>query len=149
MGVESEIGQLDDATGRRRKDLDQMQSFLEDVGRLMQRFRAAQFDSSRSQFVGSLDVFEELDRAQDQHDIDSMWRRIRSAQRWGPTAVEKITSVATHPLTQVLVNAMAHAAGGAMEAHARRAGDRRARRDSSWGGSGTWDSGSGDQRGRR
>ena len=63
MGVESEIGQLDDAARRRRRDLDQMQSFLEDVGRLIQRFRAAQFDSSRSQFVGSLDIFEEVDRA--------------------------------------------------------------------------------------
>jgi hypothetical protein len=142
MGVESEIGQLDVAAERRRSDLNQMQSFLEDLGRLVQRFRAAQFDSSRSQFVGSLDVFEELDRAQDQNDIDSMWRRIRSAQRWGPTAMEKVTSVATHPLTQVLVNAMAHAAGGAMQAHARRAGDRRAQRDSSRGGSGAWGGGS-------
>ncbi len=119
-----------------------MQSFLEDLGRLIQRFRAAQFDSSRSQFVGSLDVFEELDRAEDQNDIDGLWRRIRSAQRWGPTAIEQVTRVATHPLTQVLVNAMAHAAGGAMQAHARRAGDRRAQRDSSRGGSGSWGGGS-------
>lgn len=132
MGVESEIGQLDDDARRRREELKDMQSFLEDLGRLIQRFRAAQFDSSRSQFVGSLDVFEELDRAQDRLDIDGMWRRIRRAQRWGPTAMEKVTNVATHPLTQVLVNAMAHAAGGAMQSHARRAGDRRARRNHSW-----------------
>jgi hypothetical protein len=146
MGVEAEIGQLDDAAEHRRADLNQMQSFLEGLGRLIQRFRAAQFDSSRSQFVGSLDVFEELDRAQDQNDIDSMWRRIRSAQRWGPTAMENVTHAATHPLTQVLVNAMEHAAGGAMQAHARRAGDRRAKRDTSWGGSGAWGGGSGDRR---
>ncbi|TWT53863.1 hypothetical protein Pla22_14970 [Rubripirellula amarantea] len=132
MGVDQQIDSFDDATRRQHEDLTRMQSFLEGFGRLIQRFRAAGFDSSRSQFVGSLDILEELGRARSEGDIEMLWQRIRSDQRWGPTAIEKITAVATHPMTQVLLNAMAHAAGGAMEAHARRAGQRR--RDS-----GPWD----------
>ena len=140
MGVESELTQLDDVEQDRRRDLSSMQQTLDNLGRLIQRFRAAKFDSSRSQFVGSLDILEDLDRAIEHHDIDGMWDRIRKAQRWGPTAMEKVTRVATHPMTQVLINAMAHAAGAALEQHARRAGDRRGRRRPEWGGSwsGTW-----------
>ncbi len=135
MGVETEIDQLDESARRRRNQLDQMRAFLEDLGRLVQRFRAAEFDSSRSQFVGSLDIHEEVEQARLSGNIDSVWQRIRNAQRWGPTVIEQVTRVASHPLTQVLINAMAHAAGGALEAHARRAGHRRSSRTSSRGGS--------------
>ncbi|KAA1261520.1 hypothetical protein LF1_40700 [Rubripirellula obstinata] len=125
IDVDAEIESLDDANRRRQKDVSQQQVFLEDLGRLVQRFRAAGFDSGRSQFVGTLDIIEELNRARNVGDAELLWERIRSNQRWGPTAMEKITAVATHPMTQVLVNAMAHAAGGAMRDHARRAGRRR------------------------
>ncbi len=134
MGVEMEMDELDESAQRRREQLDQMQEMLADLGRLVQRFRAAQFDSSRSQFVGSLDIREELDRATDHGDIDQLWQRIRRAQRWGSTTADPITSAAAHPMTQVLVNAMEQAAGGALQTHARRAGDRRAQRDSRRGG---------------
>jgi vacuolar-type H+-ATPase subunit D/Vma8 len=134
MGVEMEMGQLDEAARRRRQELDQMGEFLEAMGRLIQRFRAAQFDSSRSQFVGTLDVFDEVQRARDANDVQDLWERIRSAQRWGPTIGEQVTRIATHPMTQVLINAMAHAAGAAMESHARNAGKRRTNRFSSRGG---------------
>jgi hypothetical protein len=135
MGVESEIGHIEEAARRRRQELDQMRSFLQDLGRLVQRFRAAQFDSSRSQFVGSLDVFEELERARDANDIQVLWQRIRSLQRWGPAA-EHDADQASEPLTGVLIDAMGDAAGTTMQTHARRAGTRRAQRDSSWGGGG-------------
>lgn len=145
MGVESEMVQLDYKEKDRRRDLTEMQATLDNLGRLIQRFRAAKFDSARSQFVGSLDILEDLDRAIDSNDIDSMWDRIRKSQRWGPTAMEQVTRVATHPMTQVLINAMAHAAGSALEQHARRAGarrggGRRSGRDRQWGDSwsGTW-----------
>jgi hypothetical protein len=144
MGVETEIGALENAARKRARDLDRMGAFLEDLGRLIQRFRAAKFDSSRSQFVGSLDVFDAVERASEDNDIEDLWKRVRDAQRWGPTVIERVTKVASHPLTQVLINAMAHAAGGAMENHARRAGRRRSQRDSSWrGGSWSWDSSGG------
>lgn len=134
-GVEAELDEVDETDRRRRLELDQAHSFLEDLGRLLQRFRAAEFDSSRSQFVGSLDIFQEVDEAQESGHVDLLWKHIRDAQRWGPTAMEKMTRIATHPMTQVLINAMAHAAGAALESHARRAGDRRAGRDASWRGS--------------
>ena len=143
IGLESEIGELENQTHRRRRELDRLGKFLEDLGRLIQRFRAAQFDSARSQFVGSLSVYDDVQRAQEANDIDELWERIRSAQRWGPTAMERVTSIATHPLTQVLINAMAHAAGSAMEAHARRAGHRRRDRGNWGGGSWSWDSSGG------
>jgi uncharacterized membrane protein len=44
--------------------------------------------------------------------------------------MDQITQVATHPMTQVLINAMAHAAAGALQAQARDAGERRASRQS-------------------
>ncbi len=140
MGVESELDQLQDAVSDRRMELQRMQQTLENLGRLIQRFRAANFDSSRSQFVGSLDILEDLDRAIHEGEIDWIWDRIRDSQRWGPTALEQVERIATHPMTQVLINAMAHAVGGALAQHARRAGHRRGRRGPQWGGSwsGTW-----------
>ena len=127
-GVESEIENLEDSARRRREDLHDYQEYLDAVGRLLQRFRASKFDSARSQFTAELDVVEEMHRGRSERDAEDLWDRIRRAQRWGPTAVEKITKVASHPLTQVLINAMAHAAGGALQGHARRAGHRRSRR---------------------
>lgn len=143
MGVEGDLGQLEADRRRRREEVDRIQAFLEDLGRLMQRFRAAEFDSTRSEFLETLDVFEEVLRAQEDGDIEGLWQIIRSSQRWGPTAAEQITAVATHPLTQVLINAMAHAAGGALASQARRAGYRRGQRDRNWGGgwSGHWGGG--------
>jgi hypothetical protein len=126
-GVEAEIGQLDETAQSRRRELDQMHSFLQDLGRLVQRFRAAQFDSSRSHFVGSLDIAEELEHAHDANDIQGLWQRIRRSQRWGPVANE---GAGSEPMSAVLVNAMGDAAGGEMQQHARRAGTRRARRGS-------------------
>ena len=137
------------------RSLTRRREFLNRLGSVIQRFRAAGFDSQRSQFVGSFDITAEVDRAADaaeRIDADAaskqLWTAIQSNQRWGASLGEQITNVATHPMTQVLINAMAHAAGGAMEAQARRAGRRRRRGRyrrgpfDSWGGSGSWGSGS-------
>lgn len=131
--IDQQIGSLDESEIKRQREIAKTQSFLEDLGRLIQRFRAAEFDSGRSQFVGTLDVMQELARAWDQNDVEVLWNEIRRSQRWGPTAMDQITKVATHPMTQVLINAMAHAAGGALQQHARRAGNRRRGRGGSWG----------------
>ena len=151
IGVDTQIESLDDAARRHQREVSLGQTFLEDLGKLVQRFRSAGFDSSRSQFVGSLDIVEELNRARSVGDAELLWERIRSNQRWGPTAMEKITAVATHPMTQVLINAMAHAAGGALQDHARRAGRRRnggyGGGRGQWGGS--WSGGSSSSWGRR
>jgi hypothetical protein len=132
QGVETEIHQLDNAAQRRRDQLDQMQGMLDALGRLIQRFRTAGYDSSRAQFVGTLDVVEELRRAVNEHDVENLWQEIRAAHSWGPSTMDKITKVATHPMTQVLINAMAHAAVDAMSNHARRAGHRRGTRYPRW-----------------
>ena len=139
------LGETKDEVVAVMQDLREHQDFLDALGRLIQRFRAAEFDSSRSQFTGSLDILEQLHRARDEHDIERLWDKIRSAQRWGPTVMERVTDVAQHPLTQVLINAMAHAAGSALEQHARRAGKRRSR-GGAW--SGGWDSSGGWKRRR-
>jgi len=139
-GVENDIEKLDGTARRHQTEIAAVQRNLDELGRLMQRFRAAKFDSSRSQFIGSFDIVSDLDWAIESKGMDWLWDRIRASQRWGPTAMEQVTKIATHPMTQILVNAMAHAAGGALEAHARRAGHRRGRRGPKWGGSwsGTW-----------
>lgn len=125
QGVEQALGDLDHDTRRYHDDLRDMQRCIEALGRLIQRFRAAKFDAVRSQFLPSVDILEHLHRAKNESDIDDAWHRIRKAQRWGPTLGEQLSNVATHPMTQVLVGAMAQAAGSAMRGHADRAGRRR------------------------
>ncbi|TWT94599.1 coiled-coil domain-containing protein [Stieleria varia] len=134
-GVEADLADLDAAERRRQDDLAQSHGFLEALGRMIQRFRAAEFDSSRSQFVGTFDVIEDLSRARTEYDLDALWQKIRKSQRWGPTLGEQITNVATHPVTQVLISAMAQAAGAALRDHARSAGRRRYRGSNWYGGS--------------
>lgn len=135
MGVEAKIGELSDAANAAQQRVARTQRFLEELGRVIQQFRAAEFDSSRSQFLGTLDLQGTLFRAYEAGDADVVWQEIRNAQRWGPTVGEQITRVATHPMTQVLINAMAHAAGGALQQHARNAGRRHSQRNRSLGGS--------------
>ncbi|TWU58831.1 hypothetical protein Poly51_16110 [Rubripirellula tenax] len=132
MNVEAKVGSYDEAAQQHQNETLKIQAFLEDMGRLIQQFRSAGFDSARSQFVGTLDVPMHVNRAIQSGNAEMLWSEIRSAQRWGPTAMEQITAVATHPMTQVLINAMAHAAGGALQEHARRAGRRRNTQDRSW-----------------
>ncbi len=124
-GVDQALDQLDDTTRRHHDDVRDMQRCIESLGRMIQRFRASKFDSARSQFMPSVDVIDTMHRANNERDIDELWDRVRRAQRWGPTIGEKISNVAGHPVTQVLVSAMAQAAGAAMSEHARRAGRRR------------------------
>ena len=125
VGVDVGFQQIDGAAKQRRKELDQQQEQLEQLGRLVQRFRAARFDSERSEFADRLDIGEEIERARDGEDIKQLWERIRRDHRWGPTTMEKVAGVANHPMARVLISAMAQAAGAALESHARRAGERR------------------------
>ncbi len=126
QGIDSSIDRLDSLSRERRHSLDAMQSYLEGLGQLIQQFRLAQFDSARAQFIGSFDLQDELSQIHDARGLDDLWARIRRAQRWGPSTMDQIAQVAQHPMTQILINAMAHAAAGALSQHARNAGHRRA-----------------------
>ena len=136
-GAQDEMEEIEDHARRRKSDLERRQRLLQEFGQVIQRFRSAGFDSARSQFVGTLDVPSEVNRAMASESMEPLWNSIRSAQRWGPSAMDQLTDVATHPLTQVLLNAAAHAAGSAMRGEIRRAGRRRGgfgrRRGSTWG----------------
>ncbi|MCA9136764.1 MAG: hypothetical protein KDB00_08395 [Planctomycetales bacterium] len=136
QGVDQQLDELEHETRRHHDEIRDMQRCIEALGRLIQRFRASKFDAARSQFLPSVDILDVLHHAKNEDDIDQAWDRIRRAQRWGPTIGEQLGNVASHPLTQVLVGAMAQAAGAAMAAHADRAGRRRdlnqRNRSSSW-----------------
>lgn len=138
QGVDQRLDDLDDDTRRHHDDIRDMQRCIEALGRLIQRFRAAKFDAARSQFSTSVDILDLLHRARSERDIDEAWDRLRSAQRWGPTLGQQLGDVAAHPLTQVLIGAMAQAAGAAMSEQAHRAGRRRdlnrRNRNSNWSG---------------
>lgn len=127
-GIETQIDQTELSTSRHHDNLKFGQEVHEAVGRLIQRFRASGFDRSNCVFSDSIDVIGYLDRARNSADVEQVWQSLRRAQSWGPTTMDKITNVATHPMTQVMINAMAHAAAGAMSQHARRAGHRTRRR---------------------
>lgn len=138
LGVESDIEQMDRSARSRQSAVKDDYVFLEDLGKLIQRFRAAQFDSARSQFVDSFNLDGEIQDARDEVDIDRLWKRLRKAQRWGSWGGSQSSRNRSNPLTHVLINAMGQAAGGTLSEHAKRAGKRR---ESSWGGSsdGSWD----------
>ena len=127
-GVDAQYEDLDQAAKQRRREIDQQQKYMDQMGFLVQRFRAARFDSPRSLFADHLNIAEEIDRAAHAEDLPSVWDRIRRAHRWGPTAMEQVGHVISHPMTQVLISAMANAAAAALQSHARRAGQRHADR---------------------
>lgn len=125
QGTQRQIDQTERDEDRRQEELRDITKSVDAMGRFIQRFRASNFDSARSTFLPSLDVIDALHRVRNAKDVEDLWDRVRRAQRWGPTFGEKVTGVATHPVTQVLIGAMAQAAGAAMSQHARRAGRRR------------------------
>ncbi|MEM6472565.1 MAG: hypothetical protein AAF802_23590 [Planctomycetota bacterium] len=125
QGTESRIETSERKEERREDELKEITRSVDAMGRFIQRFRASNFDSARSTFLPSVDVIDALHRVKNERDVDELWDRVRRAQRWGPTFGEKVTGVATHPVTQVLIGAMAQAAGAAMGQHAKRAGERR------------------------
>jgi DNA repair exonuclease SbcCD ATPase subunit len=130
-GLQIEIDQVSDQVGKRQQKVAHLTAHLQSVGTLINRFRAAGFDSSRATFNSSVDVASELRAVRDGGlDYESVWQRLRRSHRWANTTMDQITQVATHPMTQVLINAMAHAAAGALQAQARDAGERRASRQS-------------------
>ena len=130
IGVDVAIGKVDEAARQQRSRLDEIQSFLDGLGRVIQRFRAAQFDSARSNFLSSLNIDEEVARAHEEGDVDALWQRIRRAQRWGAIEEEGDAAAVANPMQQILVNAMTGAAGRDQAEPARRAGDRRAQQQS-------------------
>ncbi len=125
QGVDQRIDDLDDEMRRNRDGIRDLQRCIEALGRLMQKFRASKFDAARSTFMPSLDIIDIINRANNERDIDDAWDRIRGAQRWGPSLGDQLGHVASHPLTQIMIGAMAQAAGSAMRSHADRAGRRR------------------------
>jgi conjugal transfer/entry exclusion protein len=127
QGLQIEMQQVNDQVSQRQKKVAFLTNHLQAIGTLINRYRAAGFDTSRANFQPSLDVMTELRGVREgRGDFETVWQRIRGAHRWGPTAMDQVAQVATHPMTQVLINAMAHAAAGAMQAQARDAGRRRA-----------------------
>lgn len=131
-GIETKMSQTDLTTSECNDELRSGQEVYEAVGRLTQRFRASGFDRSNCQFSDTLDVAGYVDHARNAADIEDLWQSIRRSQGWGPTAMDKITSVATHPMSQVMINAMTHAAAGAQSNYARRAGQRGSRKRKGW-----------------
>lgn len=127
-GVESDRGDLQEATRDRRNLQKQKQHVIEELGRVIQRFRAAHFDSMRSHFLETLSIDEELAYTEDAEDARKLWQKIRRSQRWGDHESEDDAGGSS--LKQVLVNAMGKAAGDERGDDARRAGARRLEYDS-------------------
>lgn len=127
QGLHTEMEHVSEQVRQRQQTVARLTQHLQAVGTIINRFRAAGFESQRSEFDDTVDVAGELHAAlESQADYEGLWQRLRRAQRWTPPPVSRITQVATHPMTQVLVSAMAVAAAGALQAQARQAAQRRA-----------------------
>lgn len=134
--IVSSLKRLDAKTNENQTEVNALQQRVEwldrhlaELGSLQQRFRSSHFDSARSTFDGSFDLQHDLNLVRKGSDtIDNVWNRLRRSQRVAPSPLEGVGSglagAASHPLTQVLIHAMANAATGAMSDHARRAGGR-------------------------
>jgi chromosome segregation ATPase len=126
-----------DAIARQQR-IQWLDRYLGELGHFLQRFRAANFDSSRSTFDASLNLAHELAMVREGREtFENVWRRLRHRQRFVASTYEQIggglSSAARNPMTQVLVSAMAQSATHALSNHARRAGQRhgsRSRRSS-------------------
>ena len=126
QGLSSEMDQIGNQVRQRQQRIEQLTAHLQSVGALISRFRAAGYDSSRAEFTRNDDIVAMLRAVRDgQGSYEDVWQGLRRSFRTGPSAMDQFTRVATHPMTQVLINAMAHAAAGALEAQARQAGQRR------------------------
>lgn len=109
--------------------VDWLDRHLTELGSFQQRFRAQRYDSSQSEFDVPIDLQNDLRLVREGRDtIDNLWNRLRRSQRFTPSPIESVGSglagAAGHPLTQVLVHAMANAASRSMADHAKRAGHR-------------------------
>lgn len=125
QGIDVEAEQLEQQYRQRRDRLKALNDQLREIGRLLQRFRAAGYESRRSQFQPSLDIAGALDSFRQGHStIESVWLQLRRAQSFGPASLGPVSQAAGHPLTQTLTHAMATAAGSALSEHARRASHR-------------------------
>ncbi len=127
QGLHTEMEQVTGQVRQRQQTVSGLTHHLQSIGTIINRFRAAGFDSQRAEFDGTVDLVGELQAAlAGQGDYEALWQRLRRSQRWTPPPVSRITQVATHPMTQVLISAMAVAAAGALQAQARQAAQRRA-----------------------
>ncbi|MEL7338287.1 MAG: hypothetical protein AAFN70_19000, partial [Planctomycetota bacterium] len=127
--VDQQIEEVDQQFHHRQTLIHRQNEFIGHLGSFIQRFQSAGFDAARSQFDDRLDTIGQLQSIQDgTSSFDQLWSSLQAAHSMGPSTMDRIAQVAAHPATQVLVNAMAHAAGAALRDHARRAGDRRYRR---------------------
>ncbi|MGV3486851.1 MAG: hypothetical protein ACO1RT_20720 [Planctomycetaceae bacterium] len=135
QGLVEAMDEMGDQVRERHARIEQLMSHLQSVGTLISRFRAAGFDSSQAQFGDAESVVEQLRAVRDgSGSYEDVWQRLRRSHRWGPSAADQFVRVATHPMTQVLISAMAHAAAGALVAKATQAGGRRASSQPKWSG---------------
>lgn len=127
LGVERDIDELNVSAQSRHDEMMDDHQFLAGLGRVLQRFRAAKFDSARSNFVQSFSVSDELAQAKEVNDPNYLWQRIRKSQRWGPV-VYTSADRSNESMDRTLTDDMAYAAGNKMGSLARRAGYRHAQR---------------------
>lgn len=126
QGVQAELENAGDEVSDRHQRVTRLEQQAQELGRLLQQYRAAGYESSRSQFRMTFDIAAALEAfRRGDTSADSIWVDLRRAQVFGPSVMEQVSQVAAHPLTQVLIHAMASAAGSALSEHARRAGSRR------------------------
>lgn len=128
------------------------------LDRVVQRFVAGSYDAGRSLFDDRFDARQWADHfLAGKIDEGTLWQQIQSQQSWAPAIVTRagntVSDLAASPWTQVMLEAMAQAAGAAARGMAQDAVRRRSRhsRNSDWGGfgggidwgnsSGNWSSG--------
>ena len=124
-GIDREVETLADQQKQHKQSVAEAESVHAALGRLVQRFRAARYDTGRSVFSGRLDLDSRLQRLQTEAEVDDLWRAIRRMHDEGPGLGERAADLADNPMAVVLAGAMASAAGEAVRRRTDRAVSRR------------------------
>ncbi len=130
-GLTEEMAQVSEQVRHRQQVVGFLTQHLQSLGTLINRYRAAGFDSARALFTSHFDVLSELRQVREgRGSYEAFWQRLRKSHRWGPSPMDRAAEVAASPMTQILIHAMIEAAGAAMQSQVRQAGRRRADHDS-------------------
>ncbi len=124
-GVDRDIETLADQQKQHKQSVAAAESVHSALGRLVQRFRAARYDTGRSVFSDRLKLDSRLDQIQSESDVDELWQAIRRMHDQGPGLAERAADIADNPMAVVLAGAMASAAGEAVRRRTDRAVQRR------------------------
>jgi hypothetical protein len=126
--IEGELSERQKSLGQRARTTEVAGQRAAALAELAARFRRSQYDHPRSLFADEFDVDGQLWAiVEGTTDLERVWQHIRRYQSLGPSLAEQTANALQHPMTQILLQTMAHTVGSALGEYASRAGQQHRR----------------------